>query len=105
MSGQNPEKKNFISAICTNCNKVINIGTSHDVRYFLATVRTLRERIKFEQYIRNKLHVMKNSQIQGLYKAINQLMNIMTDEQRAQAHLIHQSLRDTMKKAEKEAMK
>ena len=98
MSGQNPEKK----------KRVLYSGlafVSHDVRYFLATVRTLRERIKFEQYIRNKLHVMKNSQIQGLYKAINQLMNIMTDEQRAQAHLIHQSLRDTMKKAEKEAMK
>lgn len=104
MTGQNPLKKHYPSATCLHCGKNTDIQMSHDYRHIIANYKTMKESIKIEKLLRNKIHRMKNGEIQALHKLIKQMLDTMTPEQREKVTKLSQRSNDVIKHLWQEEM-
>lgn len=102
MSNQNVLTRNFPSAICQHCGEVTNISFSHCYRQLVAKNKTLSELNSLYLKTLHKRLNVKNGQIQAMHKTVAQLINLLDENQEAQAKKICQEMRDLIKKANNE---
>ena len=93
--------KNYPTAICTKCGEVTDIQFSHNFRQLVSKLKTQKELLLDMQSSQTNWLNVKNGQIQVMHKTIKQMIDLLTEKQKAEAKTICQSMRDNINKAGK----
>lgn len=93
--------KNFPSAVCQHCKKVIDIRFSGDFRKLVSRNRTLKEINKTLREDWYKWMNVKNGQIEAMHKMSAKFIELIPEERRENSKKITSEMRDEIRHAEK----